>query len=112
MTSSAAPAISSAIATSVTWSSRPSASRSPAQVDDRGDAADADGDVGEAGAPRAPERVRDDDRDLDAAPGAERVADVLGGAVGVDREQRRVPVVDVREVDAGVRAHEAVTRSR
>ena len=108
ITSSAAAAISSAIATSVTWSTRPSRVGSVAQVDDRGDAAHADRDVGEPLAPRPPERVGHDHGDLDARPGAQRVADVLGRPVGVDGQQRGPARFDVRQVDARVRAHEAV----
>ena len=110
ITSSAAAAISSAIATSVTCSIAAERVGRLAQVDDRRDPAHADRDVGEAAPPRPSERVGDDDRDVDAGAGAERVADVLGGAVGVDREQRGLAGVDVRQVDAGVRAHEAVPR--
>ena len=69
ITSSAADAISSATATSVTCRTRPSASVRVAQVDDRRDAAHADRDVGEAAPPRPAERVGDDHRDLDAARG-------------------------------------------
>ena len=88
ITSSAAAAISSAIATSVTCSIAAERVGRVAQVDDRGDAAHADRDVGEPVPPRPAERVGDDHRDVDAAPGAQRVADVLGRAVGVDGEQR------------------------
>ena len=56
----------------------------------------------------AAERVGDDDGHVDAGVRPDRVADVLGRPVGVDREQRGLPVVDVRQVDPGVRAHEAV----
>ena len=59
--------------------------------------------------PRPAERVRDDHRDVDPLAGAERVADVRGRTVGVDGEERGPAVLDVREVDAGVGAHEAVT---
>ena len=68
MTSSAAPAISSAIATSVTCRMRPERVGRLAQVDDRGDAAHADRDVGETLAPRASEGVGDDDGNVDAGP--------------------------------------------
>ena len=62
ITSSAAPASSSATQTSVTCISRPSASVGAPQVDDGRDAGAADRDVGEALAPRAPERVGHDHR--------------------------------------------------
>jgi hypothetical protein len=61
-------------------------------------------------APRAAEGVGDDHRDVDPGPGTQRVADVLRRAVGVDGEQRGLAVRHVREVDPGVRAHEAVPR--
>src|SRR3712207_6903235 len=41
--------------------------------------------------------------------GLEPVADAPGRAVGVEWEQRGPSALHVREVDAGVRAHEAVT---
>ena len=80
-----------------------------AQVDDRGDAAHTDRDVGETLAPRPAERVGHDRRATSTPdPGAQRVADVLGRAVGVDRQQRGPALVDVREVDA----RRSRTRSR
>ena len=57
ITSSAAPAISSTTATSVTCSSRPKVSVGAPQVEDGADAGAADGHVGDAAPPRAPERV-------------------------------------------------------
>ena len=105
-------AISSATATSVTCSTRPSASGVSRRSTTAAMPAHADRDVGEAVAPRPAERVGDDHRDLDAAPRAERVAHVLGRAVGVDGQQRGPALLDVRQVDARVRAHEAVARSR
>ena len=51
-------------------------------------------------------------RDLDAGPGPDAVADAAGRAVGVDRQEGGPALVDVRQVDAGVGAHEAVARSR
>ena len=110
MTSSAAGAISSATATSVTCSSRPSASVGAAEVDDGGDTGDADGDVGQSLAPRAAERVGDDHADVDAEVGAQPVADAPRRAVAVDGQQRGVARGHVRQVDARVGAHEAVRR--
>ena len=62
ITSSAAAAISSAIATSVTCSSRPRASSVPRRSTTAAMPGHADRDVGEALAPRPSERVGDDDR--------------------------------------------------
>src|SRR5262249_58593504 len=64
-------------------------------------AGDADRDIGEAEPPRPPEGVGDDDGDVDVVPSAQRVANVMGGAIGVDGQQRGEAVVDVREIDAG-----------
>ena len=47
----------------------------PAVVEDGADARTADGDVGEAPSPRAPERVAHDHGHLDARPGPDAVAD-------------------------------------
>ena len=47
-------------------------------------------------------------RDVDARRRPEAVADAPGRAVGVLRQQRGVAALDVRQVDAGVGAHEAV----
>jgi hypothetical protein len=80
----------------------------PSQVDDPGEAGHADGDVGQAGAPRPPERVGHNHRHLDPRVGAHAVADALCRTVRIDRQQRRHAVLDVGEVDAGVGAHEAV----
>ena len=110
MTSSAAPASSSATQTSVASSTRPTPSTRPAQVDHAGDTGDADGHVGEAAAPGAPEGVRHHDADGDTVPVLEPLADAPGGTVGIDREQRRGARVDVGEVDPRVGADEAVAR--
>ena len=82
----------------------------PPQVDHRGDAGHPDRHVGQPDAPWPSEGVRDDDRDLEPEPGAEAVADLACRPVGIDRQQSSDAVGNVREVDAGVGAHEAVTR--
>ncbi len=110
MTSSAAAASSSTTATSVTCISRPSASVRAAQVDDAGDAGTADGHVGDPPPPGAPEGVGDDHGHVDRRLAPQAVADAAGRAVAVDGQQRRVAPLHVRQVDAGVGAHEAVDR--
>ena len=71
-TRSAAAASSSATAICVVRSGRPARSEGSAEVAERRQAGDADRDVGRAAAERAPERVRDDHRDVDAGPLADR----------------------------------------
>ena len=77
-------------------------------VDDRPDARAADGDVGESPAPRPAEGVADDHRHLDARPGPQAIADAASRPVAVFGQQRGVAPLDVRQVDAGVGADEAV----
>ena len=61
--------------------------------------------------PRPPEGVGDDHRDLDAELVARGVAQCARRGVGVDRQQRdQALAADVRGVDAGVGADEAVVR--
>ena len=81
-----------------------------AQVDDRGNAGAADGHIGEALAPGAPERVAHDDGDLDTGLALDAVTDLAGGTVGVDRQECGITGIDVGQVDAGVGADEAVRR--
>ena len=80
-----------------------------AQVDDRGDAADADRDVGEALAPGPSERVGDDHRRR-RRPARARSASrtCLAERSASTGSSAAQPCVDVRQVDARVRAHEAV----
>ena len=108
ITSSAAAATSSATATSVTCSSRPSASVVPRRSTTAARPATPMATSVRPVAPGAPERVGDDHRDLDPPGGPERVADAPGRPVGVDGQQRGPSVVDVREVDPRVGAHEPV----
>ncbi len=79
-----------------------------AQVLERREAGAADRDVHHAAAPRAAERVRDDDREPRAEPFRERRAQALGRGVRVLGQQRQEPGLHVRRVDAGVRAHQPV----
>ena len=109
MTSSAAPASSSATQTSVASSTRPWASAVPRRSTTRGHAGHADGHVGHALAPGAPEGVGD--RPPPPTPGAgarRRLADPPGRPVGVDGQQGGGPGVDVGQVHAGVGADEPV----
>ena len=72
------------------------------------DACDPERDVRLPDTPRAAEGVRDDHADV---PSQSR-AQPLGRAVGVERQQREAAGLNVRRVDACVRAHEAVARLR
>ena len=111
MTSCAAPAISSATAICVAWSSYPSESRWPSRSSQRRDARDTERDIGGPETPRAPERVRDDDADLDAGELADPRPQSCGRCVWVEREQdERVRPFRVGGIDAGRRAHEPVPR--
>ena len=58
----------------------------------------------------ASERVRDDDADLEATERPHGVADSPRRAVGIDRQKHGGPRLDVRQIDARVRADEPVAR--
>ena len=75
ITSSAAPASSSATAITVASRRRPRASAVPRRSSSGCDAGDADGHVGRALAPGAAEGVADDHRGRDAEAGGERLAE-------------------------------------
>ena len=90
-------------------SSRPPASVRAAQVDDRGHAGAADGDVGDAATPWPPERVGHDHADVHAERRLQAGADPPGRPVRVHGQQRRRAVVDVGQVDPRVGADEPVT---
>ena len=108
MTSSAAPAISSATQTSVATSSRPPASTRALEVDDCRHSRTPDRDIGDPAPPRPAERVRDDHADIDAERVAERRPESPRREVGVLGEERGGPVGHVGKVDAGVGADEPV----
>ena len=82
-----------------------------AQVLERRDPAHADRDVDDAPAPRPPEAVRDDHRDVGAEPLAQPASDGVRRGVGVLRQQRHDVArsrSDVGGIDAAVGADEAV----
>src|SRR5207248_4644332 len=78
------------------------------EVDDGSDARAAEGDVDEAAAPGAAEGVGYDDGHPPTGTGLDGIPDVAGRPVGVDGQQGGHSLVDVRDVDAGVGADEAV----
>ena len=80
------------------------------KVEDRADARTAEGDVGETATPRPAERVGHDDRDVDAGARPDAVAQAAGRSIGVVGKEHDPAVLDVRPVDAGVGADEAVLR--
>ena len=82
--------------------------RSPPQVDNGGDSGAAEGDVHDAPAPRPAEGVGHHHGDDDARARRQGVPDVAGRTVGVDGEKCGHACIDVRQVDAGVGAHEAL----
>ena len=82
------------------------------QVDHRGDAGAADGHVGDAPSPGPPEGIGDQHARLRTGSGSDAVADAARRTVGIGRQQRREPLLDVAEIDARVGAHETVARLR
>src|SRR4051812_6561867 len=62
--------------------------RRPAQVVERQETGHAERDVDDAPSPWPPERVRDDDGNVDTKTVADCYADPARGGVGVDRQQR------------------------
>ena len=81
------------------------------EIEDRGDAGDAERDVGRPEPPRTPERVRHDDADLGSGELAQPLPKARRRRVGVEREQHeRVRALRVRGVHPGRGTDEAVTR--
>ena len=78
------------------------------QVDDRGDACAADGHIGDAAPPRAPERVGHDHPDGAPRQAPDAVADLVRRTVAVIGQQRCVAALHIRQVDACVGADEPV----
>ena len=113
LTSSAAAATSSATATSVISSTHAVRVGRAAQVVDRAEAGDADGDVDHAGAPGPAHGVADDDGDVDAQRGAQRrPAAPRARGVRVDRQQGELAGAHVAGVHAGGGEHQALRVSR
>ena len=108
ITISAAPASSSAMHTSVTCIVRPRASGVPRRSSTPATPAQPIATSVRPLPPGASERVGDDDADLASGAGADAVADPPSRSIGVERQERGPSPFHVREVDAGVRAHEAV----
>ncbi len=82
----------------------------PALVADGGEARQADRHVGLAVAPGAPEGVGDQDRQPQPRAVLERGPQAARAGVGVVGEESHDPGLDVRRVDAGVGADQAVAR--
>ena len=111
MTSSAAPAISSAIAITVELQLVADRIARALQVAQHLDAGGADCDVGRPLPPRAPEGVAHDDADVAAGQFEEGRTQARRGGVGVDGEEDdRAGLRRVRRVDAARGADEAVVR--
>lgn len=82
----------------------------PAVVNGRLETGDADGDVGEALAPGAAKGVGDEHGHVGAGASGDLLAQAARGGVRVARQQRRPAGGDVRRIDPGVGADEAVMR--
>ncbi len=110
-TSSAAAAISSATAICVVLQLVARRVAAPAQVAERGDPGDAERYIGRSLAPRTPERIADDDPDVNSGQVAQAFAEPAGRGVRIEREQHECARAGgVGGIDACARTDEAVPR--